>query len=648
MIKKIVYAISFLLSLHIAVAQIKVAKIFTSHMVLQRELNIPVWGNAKPGVEISAELGNKNATTITDRNGKWKLFLPSFKAGGPYQLKIYETKNPQTAIIVLNDILIGDVWLASGQSNMEFEVQQAKDASTEIANANHPNIRFFKVSHAVGLQPFEDLKDNPVWKICDSTTIKTNSAVAYYFARKINADNNIPIGILQTTWGGTPVESWTSRDMLLSSFITRQKVLENDTLTNYSLIKDTVTNSIFWKIVYNPQNETDKIIPQLDYDDINWDTVKMPELFRNVLHPNYEGIIWLRKSFSLLNIDREKDFIINLGHPEMNYSLYVNGHEICKNSWNANPSHSYSIPSNYLVNGKNIIAVRMAALWGGGGFNPPEEEMFLSNNTIKINLAGIWKYKINLEAAIPQSKNYQNYPAMLYNAMIAPIVGYGVKGFLWYQGESNAWDAYHYRILFPMMINDWRNRWNQGALPFFYVQLANFMKQKSEPAESEWAELREAQTLTLSQPNTGMATIIDIGDANDIHPKNKQEVGRRLALIAEKKCYDKNIIASGPTYKNYVVKGNVIEISFENTSVKLATKENALLKGFAIAGADKKFYWAIAKIEGNKIIVSSDKVPSPVAVRYAWADNPDCNLINTEGLPAVPFRTDHWKGITEK
>jgi sialate O-acetylesterase len=648
MIQKILCSFLFLMYSSLAEAQLTAAKIFTSHMVLQRETDIPVWGNATPGVEVTVELSNKKASVITASDGKWKLYLPKFKAGGPYQLKVYETKNPKTSSIIFNDVLIGDVWLASGQSNMEMEVQQSKNPQAEIANANYPNIRLFKVSHAVGLQPATDFKDETVWKVCDSNSIKTTSAVAYFFARKIYTDVNVPVGILQTAWGGTPVEAWTSREMLLSSSITKQKVLDNDTLTNYALIKDTVANSTFWKIVYNPQNDADKIIPQTFFDDSEWDTVTMPGLFRNVLHPTYEGIIWLRKSFTLLTNNIEKDVTINLGHPEMNYSLYINGHEICKNIWNASFSHSYIIPSNYLVKGKNNITVRMAALWGGGGFNPPGNEMYLLNGNNKINLAGNWKYKINIEPAVPQSKNYQNYPTMLYNAMVAPVVGYAIKGFLWYQGESNAWDAYNYRTLFPMMINDWRNHWGQGNLPFFYVQLANFMKQKNEPVESEWAELREAQALTLSLPNTGMACIVDIGDANDIHPKNKQEVGRRLALIAETKCYQKNIIANGPVYKNYVVRENEIVIGFEETSSQLRTLFNEKLTGFSIAGADRKFYWASARIEGKNIIVSSDKVRNPVAVRYAWADNPDCNLINSEGLPALPFRTDQWKGITQK
>jgi sialate O-acetylesterase len=232
--------------------------------------------------------------------------------------------------------------------------------------------------------------------------------------------------------------------------------------------------------------------------------------------------------------------------------------------------------------------------------------------------------------------------------MINPIIPYGIKGFLWYQGEANAYEAYNYRELFPMMISDWRKRWQQGNLPFLFVQLANYMKTKPLPSESEWAELREAQTLTQSLPNTGMACIIDIGEANDIHPKNKQDVGRRLALIADKLVYNKDCIASGPVYQSFKTEGNRIRISFANTGKGLAAKNGGKISGFAIAGADKQFFWANASIEGNDIILDSENVAAPVAVRYAWADNPECNLVNSEGLPAVPFRTDDWKGITQK
>ncbi|MCS3796202.1 sialate O-acetylesterase [Niastella sp. OAS944] len=629
-------------------AQLSLPKVFGDSMVLQRGIVIPVWGKAHPGSLITGVLGAVHATAKTGKDGKWVLHFPKFTAGGPYTLKIMEQGKANTAI-ELNGILIGDVWVASGQSNMEWEVQQAADARREIENAAFPQIRFLVVEHDKKLTPQSDLQAAK-WKVCDTANVKRFSAVAYYFARKLHGDQHVPVGIIQSTWGGTPVEAWTSRDRLLTSPITRARTLSNDTLSfdREDFITDSLNWARIWQIVYNPQNNADKIFPATEYNDADWTPIEMPAVLKDFGIGSYEGMVWLRKRMSLPESFAGKDITINLGHPEMNYSLYFNGQEICKNSWNSSPTHSYTIPARLIKSGENTIAVRIAMMWGGGGLNPPADDLYLTDGPSRISLAGKWLYKKDLETAFPKILNYQYYPTVLFNAMINPLIPYGIKGFIWYQGESNAAAAYNYRTLFPMLIKDWRQRWQQGDCPFLFVQLANFMKTEPLPAESEWAELREAQTLTLSQPNTGMACIIDIGEANDIHPKNKQEVGRRLALVASKLVYKQNVIASGPVYTNFQKTGNRIRISFTNTGSGLSTKDKKEVTGFAIAGKDKKFYWATAIIEGDQVVVYSDKVADPEAVRYAWANNPECNLINSEDLPAVPFRTDTWKGITQK
>jgi sialate O-acetylesterase len=627
-------------------AQITLPKIFGDNMVLQRDINIPVWGNAKPGALITATLGMVTVGAKAGEDGKWTLHFPKFKAGGPYILKIIETGKPEFTIS-LKGVLIGDVWLASGQSNMEWQVQQSQDARIEIAKANHPNIRFIIVGQEKALTPQQNIASG-TWKICDSTSIKSFSAVAYYFARKIHRDENVPIGVIQSTWGGTPIESWTSREMLLSSSITKAKMLANDTLTKKDFTQDSLNMLRLSDIIYHPQKNADKIAPLPDYNDSGWTTVEMPRLIKDFGIGKYEGMMWMRKKIVLPASFAGKQLTLNIGHPEMNYSLYFNGAEICKAVWNGNPKHSYTIPAGLAKSGENIVAIRIAMLWSGGGLNPPAEDIYITDEQMKVSLAGKWLYSKDIEPPMPTIRNFQYYPSLLFNTMINPVIPYGIKGFIWYQGEANDTAAYHYRKLFPMLINDWRQRWHQGNLPFLYVQLANFKKENQLPSESEWAELREAQTLTLSQPNTGMACTIDIGDANNIHPINKQEVGRRLALIAQKKVYGKNVLASGPTYKNLVIKGKEAIVTFSETGSGLSTRESASVSGFAIAGADKKFYWASARIEGNKVILSSEKVSVPVAVRYAWADNPICNLVNNEGLPAVPFKTDEWKGITQK
>lgn len=619
-------------------AQVRMPEVFGNNMILQREKGIPVWGSSKPGNQITVEMGGKRIKTMAGKDGKWALQLPQMKAGGPYVMSVYEANKPQP-VQVFSNVLIGDVWLASGQSNMEWQVQQSNNATAEIRNAKYPTIRVFNVPHAKQVSPQDTLAGGS-WVSMDSIGVKSASAVAYFFARDLQAALNVPIGIVQSTWGGTPVESWTSRAQLLSSSITRDRVLQNDTTTAAHFIKDSLDLLRFWEIVYQPQNKAELTIPLNNYDDAAWAEVSMPRTLQGMDIPTYEGMIWLRKRISIPAAMDAKDLTIQLGQPEMNYTLYFNGQELAKNIWNANLTHHYTIPAKLVKAGENVISVRMAFLWSGGGFNPPAENMYITDGTSKLNLAGAWKYKKDLEPAIPEIKNYHRYPSFLYNAMINPIVSYGIKGFIWYQGEDNASAPEEYRSLFPLMINDWRTRWKQGNLPFLYVQLANYMKQQPEPSESNWAALREAQTMTLTQPNTGMATIIDLGEADNIHPKNKQEVGRRLALVAKKLVYKKQVQASGPVYQGHKIEGNKIRISFSETGSGLAVKGDGNLRGFAVAGSDQKFYWANAVIDGNTVVLYSDKVKVPVAVRYAWADNPYCNLINKEGLPAVPFRTD--------
>ena len=629
-------------------AQVSLPKVFGDNMVLQRELEIPVWGISTPGANIIAELGNTKSTAKADPEGKWTVHLPKFKAGGPYTLKIYEEAKPSEGV-VLNGILIGDVWLASGQSNMEWQVQQAKDASVEIANANFPQLRFLMVEHSNEVKPQTDISTSG-WKVCDSNTVKELSAVAYFFARKIHVDQNVPIGIVQSTWGGTRIEPWTSREMLLTSPITREWTLSADTLhyNRDDIVRDSLKQVRFWDIVYNPQNNAEKIFTAPDYDDSGWTEIAMPNVLKNFGIGYYEGMVWMRKKLSLPESYSGKDLTINLGHPEMTYSLYFNGNEICKNVWFGNATHSYTIPATLVQSGENTIAVRIAMLWGGGGLNPAND-IYITDGSMEITLAGKWLYEKDLEPLIPKMSGNQGYPTVLFNSMINPLIPYGIKGFLWYQGESNAEEAYNYRELFPMLIKDWRKHWQQGNLPFLYVQLANYMERKPLPSESEWAELREAQTMALSLPNTGMACTIDIGDAGSVHPLNKQEVGRRLALIANKTVYKQDgIISSGPMYRSYRKEGNRIRIRFSSIGSGLSTSDGEEVKGFAIAGEDKQFHWAKAVIEGNELVVYCDEVENPEAVRYAWADNPECNLVNSEGLPAVPFRTDDWKGITQK
>ncbi len=490
-------------------ADVRLPSIISDNMVLQQGDAVPIWGWADPYERITIKFGYSSIAWggEADANGNWMIKIDTGKAGGPYEMTV-SGKNP----ITIKNILVGEVWVCSGQSNMEFTLKQAKNSAQEIAEANnYSQIRQFLVGRKVTYKPMYNC--NGKWQICSSQTAGTFTAVGYFFGRELNKQLNVPVGLINTSWGGTPAESWMSKEYL-----------END--------------------------------------------------------PNFQPIL---KKFEETSAN----------YPELK--------------------------KKYIEEKQRYDAIAPKLKAEGKPLPPWPDE--------------------------PIGPNHPYSPTGLYNGMIVPILPYGIRGAVWYQGESNAWRAYQYRTLFPTMIKNWRDAWHEGDFPFLFVQLANMDPINPEPGDSDWAELREAQLMTLSAPNTGMAVTIDIGEANDIHPKNKQDVGRRLALWALAKTYDKNIVYSGPIYKSMKVDGNNVILSFDNVGGGLVAKGD-LLKGFAIAGADKKFVWADAKIKGDTIVVSSDKVASPVAVRYAWAKNPVCNLYNKEGLPATPFRTDTWPGVT--
>ncbi len=644
--KRFLFALILSISVFTGSAQIKMPHVFSDHMVLQRNIAIPLWGKAAPSSSITIEFANQHIITRSDSNGSWEAKLPAFQAGGPYTLTVSETAKPESAI-QFTDVLIGDVWIASGQSNMEWQVQQAEGADSTIAHAANEQLRLFFVPHNKSIEPLENTLPAQ-WAVCDSVSVKTISAVAYYFATQVQKEINVPIGILQSTWGGTPVEAWTSREMLLSQPLMRDRVLANDSITPAHFVKDSLDLIEFWDIVYHPRNGVDSIYSKPGFDDHNWKKVPVPGVISEWEPKFYEGMIWLRKTIELPKNFTGKDLQLNLGHPEMNYSLYFNGTEICKTQWNANLNHSYSIPKNIVHKGENVIAVRIAALWGGGGLNAPGDAIYLSNGKEKYSLTGDWLFQKDLEDQIPQIHNYQYYPSYLYNAMIEPIVPYGAKGFLWYQGEANDSIAYNYRYLLPDLISDWRIRWQQGYLPFLLVQLPNYMKAQDQPVDEKWAVMRESQSKTLNEPNTGMTCIIDLGNPDNIHPTNKIEVGTRLANVALKQVYSQDRIASGPVLKSFTVNGNEVRLKFTETGAGLKTSDGKSPTGFAIAGNDQQFYWAEASIDGDEVILKSEQVAAPVAVRYAWANNPQCNLINSINLPAIPFRTDNWKVVTQK
>jgi len=490
-------------------ADVRLPSIIGDNMVLQGGDIVRIWGWADPNEEIAVSVSwRKTEWTIqTGGDGKWMFRMSAPEAGGPYEMTL-KGKN----VVTLKNILVGEVWVCSGQSNMQWPVKQSANAEQEIAAATYPKMRLFSVERKVAETPQGNCTGK--WVECSPETVGDFSAVAYFFGRELHKGLNVPVGLIHTSWGGTPAESWTSsavieEDAVFEPIVTRYK----EAMANYPKAKK-------------------------EYDE------KLEQWKKEVEKAKAEGT-------------------------------------------KAPPKPSEP-------------------------FGPGSP----------------WT------------------PAGLHNAMIAPLVPYAIRGAIWYQGESNAGRAYQYRELFPAMIKSWWKTWPQGGFPFLFVQLANYMQTKDEPGESAWAELREAQLMALDLPDAGMAVAIDIGEAGDIHPKNKQDVGKRLALWALANIHSKNVVCSGPLYKSMEKKDNKIILRFDHVGGGLAAKDGGPLKGFAIAGQDHKFVWADARIAGDTVVVSSDKLAEPVAVRYAWADNPVCNLYNKAGLPTSPFRTDAWPGVT--
>ncbi|MEZ4776115.1 MAG: sialate O-acetylesterase [Bacteroidia bacterium] len=629
-------------------AKIRLPRIIADNMVLQRHQPVPIWGWANKNEKITVSFLHHTLTTKAGKDGKWRVDLPSLNAGGPYEMVI----SGKDETLTLKNVLVGEVWICSGQSNMEWPMSRTNDAEKEIRRANYPFIRLFNVKNNIQFSPVTDLNDE-VWAECSPESVPGFSAVGYFFGRKIHLDLDVPVGLISTNWGGTNIETWTSREA-----ITQVEGFEHsvDDLNSDRMDKEKAAQKAKFDLLMSEFGDTQGGIvdgqalwasPDLNIK--TWKLMELPGLWEGKGLEGLDGEVWFRKVVEVSPELAGKSAEIHLGPIDDSDVTWINGKVVGETNQKYNESRVYKIPSGVLRPGNNTIAVRVEDTGGGGGMYGKPEQMYLLAGDQKISLSGDWLYRISPEGMKLELSTMgpNDRPTLLFNGMIAPLIPYAIQGAIWYQGESNAGRAYQYRTLFPTMIQDWRNHWNRD-FPFLFVQLANFMPAKDQPGESEWAELREAQSMTLNLHRTGQAVIIDIGEANDIHPTNKQDVGYRLALAGLKVAYDKNIVYSGPTYRSMQIKGNKIVVDFENVGSGLEAKgPYGYLYGFAIAGADKKFVWAKAEIQGNQVVVWSDAVQVPVAVRYAWADNPaDANLYNKEGLPAGPFRTDLWDGLT--
>jgi len=628
-------------------AQIKLPALVSDSMILQRDKPVKIWGWSSGGAEVTVIFNNKKYTVKPDASKRWEVMLASTKAGGPYELTITTGDFSKT----IKEILFGDVWLCSGQSNMGFTMQDlANKYPNDLADAENNLIREFAVGRQISFTPKESTSG--LWKRACPANIGKFSAVAYYLAKNLNEKYKVPIGIIHTSWGGTPAQAWTSEEGLKSfdKYLQKLPLLKDSTKTD-SIAKGDKSISTNW---YKQLKQNDKGLLDLqkawyavDIPTKDWQTMKVPGYWDKYGAKDVHGVVWARKEITLTKSMINHDAILNLGMIDDADSTYFNGEKV-GNSPNKYAFRKYTIPARLLKEGVNIIAIRIVDTDGLGGFVPDKKYNMLLDNQ-EIDLTGDWQYQIGTAmSALPVASftNFQNQPTALYNGMLAPFVSYTIKGAAWYQGESNASQHEEYKQLLTAMITDWRTKLAQGDFPFLIVQLANYLQPKSAPSESNWAGLRNAQLLVSQEvPNSALAVTIDLGETYNIHPQNKGDVGKRLALAAEKIAYhEKDIAYSGPTFSSMKIENHKIILSFNNIGSGLMSKDADKLKQFAIAGEDKKFVWANATIKGNTIIVESDAVQNPVAVRYAWADNPiGCNLYNKEGLPASPFRTDNWE-----
>jgi sialate O-acetylesterase len=631
----------FLLSKE-AFCEVRLPKLISDGMVLQRDTKVKIWGWATPDEKVTINFNGKKYITTTDKNGKWKITLAKMKAGGPYSMGINATNN-----ITLKDILIGDVWMCGGQSNMVLPMKRVEVLyDDEIASSENPYIRHFFVPERYDFgKPREDLKSGK-WKSANPENVLNFTATGYFFAKALYEKYKVPIGLINASIGGTPIDAWMSEDALkdFPASYEMAKKFKDSAYVN-KIIRDDKSRIYKWYSLVK-QLDSGYADPQKtwfnpDYDASSWPTMELPTFWEDEGLENVDGVVWFRKEFDVPASFVGKPARLFMGRIVDADSVYINGEFVGTISYQY-PPRIYDVPANLLKTGKNIIVIRVINNIGKGGFIKDKPYKLVVGEQ-EIDLKGRWQYKLGAKMEPLLGQTFIQYkPSGLYNGMIAPLSNYRIKGVIWYQGESNAWEPLEYRKMFPALINNWRQKWNEGDLPFLFVQLPNFMETRDEPSESNWALLREAQLMTLSVSNTGMAVTIDIGEWNDIHPLNKKDVGIRLALAARKVAYgEKDIVYSGPVYKCMKIKENKIIVAFTNIGGGLVVKGGGELKTFAICGPDKKFIWAKAKIEDNKVIVWSDSISDPVAVRYAWADNPEgANLYNKEGLPASPFRTD--------
>ena len=657
-------------------AEVKLAPLFTDNMVLQQNADVRFWGTARAGARVTLLTSWDKARYVAPvaKDGSWSLSLHTPSWGGPYTVSVSDGKG---APVVLENVLIGDVWLCGGQSNMEMAIENNVTgmARTLAEASSHTGVRIFHVNNTTALEPSSVLNvRHGGWNTCDENTIRDFSAAGYYFGIELNEKLGVPIGLIESCWGGTLAEAWTSAGSLETMPYFRDAVKRISELPSSAAERD----ALFRADVERWEKEVRAKDPgfksgwaTVDYDDSSWDALQAPGTVESQGLPHIKGFMWMRKTVDIPQSWAGRELTLGLSMIDDNDFAFFNGECIGHTEgWMAR--RQYKVPASAVTAGKAVIAVRVMDTGGDGGIHGRADWMNLSCGMETMSLAGEWKYRRAMSLrGIPlfpiNVSSDPNTPTALYNAMIYPLIQFPIKGAIWYQGEANVGRAEQYQTLLPLMINDWRRSWGY-CFPFYIAQLANYMTPQTEAEESSWAALREAQLMvSQTMEDTGLAVLIDIGEARDIHPKNKVDVGKRLAYNALALTYGLPVQYSGPIYKSHAIEGSAIRVRFDFASglCSLGGDDGAGVAaagaagaggaglggfdgapagpdGFYIAGVDRVFHKATALIDGETVVVSSPEVDFPVAVRYGWADNPHCTLYNGAGLPASPFRTDGW------
>lgn len=631
-----IYLIAILVfQINTGVGQIKLPRLISDGMVLQCDAKTNLWGWASPGEEVRLEFNNQFLNTKADEEGKWRMELAAQKPGGPYVLNFTASNE-----IRVENVVFGEVWVCSGQSNMELWMGRVKEKYLDvIADSENHMIRQFMVPDQYDFNKEHHDLDEGEWILANPESVLNFSAVAYFLARELNDQYKVPIGLINAAMGGSPVEAWMSEETLkkFPEAYNEMQQFKDDHLIKSIEAADKKRSNSWYKVL----NEMDLGLGskpswnQLTADDSNWKTITIPGYWTD---DESNGVYWFRRELHIPEKHVGKSASLWLGRIVDQDFAYVNGHLVGTTGYQY-PPRRYNVDSLILVK-NNTLAVRIISQRGRGGF-VPDKPYYLAVDGDTFDISGKWKCRKGTSMKPLESQTFVRWkPGGLYNKMISPLTDYSIKGVIWYQGESNVDNPDNYHEAFSAMINNWRTAWNQGEFPFLYVQLANFMEETDEPVESDWAKLRQGQLETLSVSNTGMVVAIDLGERNDIHPLNKKDVGYRLSLLARKMAYnEKWLMASSPIPEEAEFHNNHVMIGFDHRSGQLKTRDNEPLRSLAISNDGIHYSWAEAEITGNKIKVWNENILNPISVRYAWSDNPaNANLISLEGLPASPFQ----------